>query len=684
MQKIGILDPDGNELNPLSGKPYSEQYITLAKKWSALPAYKHADEIIKLIEKNQVILIISSTGSGKTVLLPKYALHAMNYKSKIVVTMPKQIIVKAAAEYASATLDVTLGEEVGFQYRGESLYGPNTKIMYATDGTLVAQFMKDPLISMYDIVIIDEAHERKIQIDLLLFLIKNALQKRPELKLIIMSATINEKIFADYYKKFSYASFNVPGERIFPIQSIFTQDIVPISDYLKVGYKIIKNIISNDDITQGNSHDILFFVPSIRDTFKLCEMINRDKLDIYCVKIFSGIDKEEQYIAQDKSKYKDFGKSRKLVMATNVAESSITIDGIKYVIDSGLEYISSYDPELRARQLEKKMITIAQAKQRMGRAGRIEPGICYHLYTEDQFNKKMRAFPEPEIRTGSLLDESIKLLQLNITNNLTLLQKVFNQFIEPPYSKYVSTAIEQMNELELVNKSGKPTDLCKLVTELGLGANISIALIAGYRYECYREVLCIYILIELCHGKIINIFNKPSDKAEQSIRNKFRGAFFSFKDPTGDHISVLNIIHKFFKLHTKESFQNDKEIFEWCRANFLNYDLLKNTYKRYKSVRNRLGEILQKNKDILKKDIGLFSDEETKKKSVTERVLCSIYLGFRNQIAQQKGSMYYTPHCKKTWDINRDSYFSELSKQVIYHEIFISGNQHNINIVSKI
>lgn len=678
MKNIGILDPEGNELNPLTEQPYSDQYKNLAKKWSKLPAYQHSDKIISLIDKNKVILIISSTGSGKTVLLPKFALHNLDYKGHIVVTMPKQMIVKAAAEYAAATLDVTLGKEIGYQYRGEGKHSGDTKILYATDGTLVSQLMKDPLIKMYNVVIIDEAHERKIQIDLLLFLLKNALKQREDLKLIIMSATINEKIFADYYSEFKYASFNVQGERIYPIKSIFTKTPISENDYLEVGYNTIKDIIKNDNLNNEGSHDILFFVPSVNDTMKLCEMVDKDKLDLYCVRVYSGIHKEDQFIAQDKSKYKEFGKNRKLVMATNVAESSITIDGIKYVIDSGFEFLSSYDPLLRARRLDKKMITVAQAKQRMGRAGRTEPGICYHLYTEDQFDKQMEKFPEPSIRTSNLTDECVRLLGLEIIGNITVLKKILNQFIEPPLPVYVDAAVTQMKELDLLDSIGNPTDLCKVVMDLGIETNVAVALIAGYRYNCYREVLCIYTLLEICHGKLMDVFSKPGQYADKQLKSKFNDAFRSFKDSSGDHISLLKIIHKYFKLNTKESDSDRTEKIKWCRKYFLKYDLLKDTYERFRSISYRVGDILKNHKEVLK------LDNDMQDKSTSKRVLAAIAYGFRNQIATKKNNAYVTPHCKQTWNISNDTYLDKLPKKIVYHEIFVSGDKSNLNVVSKI
>lgn len=672
MSKIGILDPDGINLNPLNNQPYSDQYKIVAKKWRALPAYKHSNTIIDLIQENQVILIVSSTGSGKTVLLPKLALHSLNYSGHVIVTMPKQIIVKSAAEYSAITMDVQLGKEIGYQYRGDAKQTDDTKILYATDGTLVSQLIKDPLIKKYDIVIIDEAHERKIQIDFLLYLLKNAMRNRKDLKVIIMSATINVGLFEKYFSDYKFASFNLEGERIYPIKSIFTDVQVNEKNYMEIGYEIIKNIIERDELTPNTAHDILFFVPSVNDTQKICDMVNRDKLDLYCIEIYAGVHHDKQVIAQDKDKYKEFGKNRKLVMATNVAESSITIDGIKFVIDSGFEFLSSYDPKLRAKRLDKKLITVAQVRQRMGRAGRTEAGICYHLYSEQQYEKEMEKYPEPSIKTSNIFDECLRLL--GMISNTEELIKTFGQFIDPPKKEFVASALTQLKELDLISTDGTLTNTGKIVIELGVEPNVGVALITGYKNMCYKEILGIFTLIEMCHGKLMDVFNKPPQYASSEIKNKFNNAFNYFKSSEGDHISLLKILHKYIKVR-----KNKQDERKWCNKYFLNYSILRETYDRMKNIGYRISEILRENKTE--------NTENINEQSTVKRVMKSIEYGFRNQIAYSKNNMYTTPHCNEMWNISQDSYLKLLKsrpKKVVYHEIFVTSEHANLNICSKI
>lgn len=352
MEKIGILDPNGNNLNPLNNQPYSDTYKELAKKWSTFPAYERAEEIIDIIKSNQVILVISGTGSGKTVLLPKYTLHALDYKGHIGITLPKQIIAKSAAEFAAATLDVKLGEQIGYQYKGSdaSLKGRNPNLLYATDGTIVARLMNDPELKEFDAIIIDEAHERKIQIDFLLYLLRNVIRKRKEFKLIIMSATINSEIFSSYFATEKFVTLDIGGKTNFPIESIFSDEKSNSEKYVERGLKII-DILMKEYINDKNNskiNDILFFVTSINETIEI-----RDKLlslypNIVSIAVYAGMDTKLQDQVQIKQT-----NDRRILISTNVAESSLTVDGIKYVIDSGFELFSYDDPEKHAKVLEK-------------------------------------------------------------------------------------------------------------------------------------------------------------------------------------------------------------------------------------------------------------------------------------------------------------------------------------------
>lgn len=684
---IGILDPDGNNLNPLNNKPYSDTYKELAKKWKNYPAYLIKDEIIRKMNENQVILFISSTGSGKTVLMPKFMLHTYNYNGKIAVTLPKQIIAKSAAEFAAKTLDVELGKDVGYQYKGseKNAVSENTKLLYATDGTIVARLMKDPLLKEFNAVIIDEAHERKVQIDFLLYLLRNTVINRPDFKLVIMSATVDSKIFESYFTGLKYASIEVTGQRLHNIDSIFLDQSLSKNDYLNKGLEIISHITKTDDLNRDGAHDILFFVTSINETFDICDKLAKIDPNGYCVEVYAGMDAEKQMIAQEKDIFKEkTGKKRKLVIATNVAESSLTIDGIKFVIDSGYELFSYYDPEKKAKVLEKNLITQAQAKQRMGRAGRTEAGVCYHLYTKDDFENRMKKFPEPTIRTSDITTECLNLLSTTGIETTKNIINVLSLFIEPPREIYMRSALTKLMQLGLLQDNAI-TNLGRTISDLQSDVELSMALFAGYHLNCLKEVSIIVAMIDACKGVVGELFTLPSDIIDENtnrdrikfMMDKFKKGREPLKHKYGDHLSFLKIYTKYIKILDSD---NESKMKEWTYSGFLKRSVLDKAHKYlrkiYYGTKGNLSKINKINID------GLMDYD------IEYRILASIYFGYRLNTAyfNAKEKMYDTNNMKKV-NINKESfmiYNASPRSKVFYHELFIGGNRAEINIVSAI
>jgi HrpA-like RNA helicase len=413
---FGIYDTEGININPLNGKEYSEQYKQLTKFWSNLPAYENIDDCIDSIKSNDVILVSSGTGSGKTVLFPKFALHANDYKGKIIVTLPKKLITKSAAEFAAKTLDVELGNQVGYQYKGESIKSSGTNLLYATDGSIISMIKSDPLIQAIDIILIDEAHERKTQIDILLYLIKNAIIIRKEknmkpLKLIIMSATIEESIFRDYFTNLNYDYVHLSGKPNFPIEEYFLKDSImeKSNKYIEVGLEKIEEIVKKDN----NNSDTLFFVTTVKECDDTADKLEYIYNDSFVMPLYSGIPSSLEEIISNKDKYKEINPNyrRRIFVATNVAESSLTIDGIVYVIDAGLEVNVIYDASRKINIMNTSFITKAQMAQRKGRAGRTQNGFCYHLYTKEEMEKAID-YPDPEIKLIDLKNLCLSLLIL--------------------------------------------------------------------------------------------------------------------------------------------------------------------------------------------------------------------------------------------------------------------------------
>ncbi|AYV77173.1 MAG: HrpA-like RNA helicase [Barrevirus sp.] len=705
---IGILDPEGLKLNPLTQKPYSYKYRELAKIWSKLPAYKEANNIIEAIKENQVLLTVFETGAGKTVLVPKFALHSLNYDANIAITLPKRIIAKSAAEYAALTLDVDIGDEVGYQYKGSppEAKSSKTKLLYATDGTIVARLLRDPKLTEFAMVIIDEAHEMKVQIAFLLYLLRETLRLRPEFKIIIMSATINSELFSDYFRDFKFAKIEVKGVRSYPIESIFLKESLTYNQILEKGFDTLIKILKEDDPTTKLAHDIIFFVTSANETFKICSQLNdyvqEEKKHIcdisckgnnYCIEVYAGISADKQDLAQDREKYKELSVSkdnprkniRKIVIATNVAESSLTIDGLKYVIDTGYELKGSYDPVLHGRKLDRQLISQAQAKQRMGRTGRTEPGICYHMYTENEFNNTMIKFPESEIRVSDITMECLKLLSIESIKSVEKLINIFTYFIEPPKEEFIRSAIETLIAINAISNE-TINDYGLLLNEIPID-DIFLAntFIFAKLYNCSREVMKIATLIMACRGNMTDLYTVPSYENKE-LTQKFRKAKAKFTHRSGDHLTLLNIFNSLKK--------NKDKINDFAYKNFFKIGTIGKVLNDYKKTKDRTRQIRINREDLDKYNLKFFDQILTL--PIEDRVLSCFIMGFPLNTAMRHDSTYHTKFYKgDNLKINRISTLLEsksnkkkgkplMPKNVVFYELFISMDQMNLSIVSKI
>lgn len=646
---IGILDPDGKNKNPLTDKEYTETYRNLAKVWSKFPAYNEPKKIIKDIQKHNVVLVISGTGSGKTVLFPKYVLHTLDYKGKVIITLPKKMIAKSAAEFAAATLDVEVGKEVGYQYKdsGKGTHSEDTKLLYCTDGTLVSRLLTDPELKGYDSVIIDEAHERKINIDFLLYLLKTPLEKRPEFKLVIMSATINQELFREYYQEYKFISLEIGAKTNYPIESIFLDHNLDSdkNEYMKKGISIINDIINGSKDEGG----IIMFVTSVSETNKACEMLSLSDPTFadrnICVPVFSGMTSEKQKIATDKEYYRGFVKNgRKIIIATNVAESSLTIEGITYVIDSGMELKTRFDPIGRVNLLEKGFITHAQAKQRMGRTGRTGAGKCYHLYTKDTFENKMEKFPAPSIRTDSLSGEILRLI--NLVGSVGELKKTFKKFIEPPSKDNVEKEIEYLERLNLI-KSDKITDLGKLIVSLRTEPEQGLSIIMAHKLGCFREVIAIFAIINEIKGSIKNLFY---------AKNKLEKVKEQFNNDFGDHIALLKVF---------KEYEENKDNNDWFSKNMIKKNVLDRAHHDYKIMKRRYRNELE-SEEFAK------TDETLENIELKYRITAALMYGFQLNIINKQDKNFTKDDGTVTNITINDSYIIAKSTQhtLYYHELF--------------
>ena len=679
MNNIGILDTEGKNLNPFTKKPYSENYKKLAKTWMNFPVYKEVNKYLNIIKENQVILIESTTGSGKTFLFPKFLMHILNYEKNILVSFPKQITAEESAIIAASTMDVTGTTIIGYKYRGVSkeAYGYDTKMLYATDGTIVAMLMYDPMLSNYHGIVIDEAHERNISIDMLFYLTKQILIARPEFKLIIMSATIDEPSFRKYYKSFKYQYINVVTERLYPIKQLFVKQPINKNDYIKEGLKIMADIVKSDPIEKNDkkAHDIIFFVGSIEETYSTCKKIDEDKdinlVSQKCIEAHKGMMPEQKEFVMTKDKAKEkYNVKRKSIVATNVAESSLTIDGIKYVIDSGLWYSGVYDPETNVNKLERKFITQSQVLQRMGRSGRTEPGICYHLYTEEEF-KQMKKYPEPAIKTSNIFGECLRMLNRPTVMKVDKLTKILSEFIDPPAPQYVNSSVIQLSQLGLTNHNDI-SPLGIVIANTNLEPLYGLTLFAAHQFNCFNEVLMIISLLEFTGNKFIDVFYKPNEKNKEQY-DKFMKHYKTFADSTGDIISL----HKILQLY-KDSLSKPDNANDVLKDNFLVKKRLDAINKNYKRMQGSFSNSIDKVAKIVIPDNQKFD--------LHTNIIAAFAFGFRYNIAKiLPNNQYNTPKLAGV-NLSKDSFLTVADvhpPELLFLEIFMMFKA-NLNCATAI
>ena len=637
---IGIFDPTGLKKNPLNQQSYSTQFKNLAKFWSNLPAYSMGQKIVESIISNDILLIKSGTGSGKTVTVPPFALHANNYKGKIIVTLPKKIITKKAAEFAAKILDVKLGEEIGYQFRGENLRSNKTKLLYSTDGSIISMIKSDPMLKSIDIIIIDEAHERKVNIDLLLYLIKNAIEMRNEnkfkpLKLIIMSATINETIFESYFSKFKFEWLELMGTPNYPIESIYLE--VPLdlksNEYLKKGKEIIDKIITKINLKDKKSQyidgDILFFVCSVSECDMLAEELGKKYQDCFTMGLYSNFNSELEKYISNPEKFKELNPKfkRRLFISTNVAESSLTIDGIVYVIDSGLEINVSFKPETNINFMEKKFITQAQIIQRKGRAGRTKPGICFHLYTP-KIQESCNKFPIPEIRSIDLKNTCLSLMKLcSDINNYYLIHKdnkdnnsnketetdtslqneyklkkssndlktyctmlntitMFTHLIEPPGEKFIENGFDFAISQGLIAPDNTLSKIGRLIVESRLDVMDGLSLIYAYSISLslFQDV---FKIISICSFLKTGIYDLFYDKNDFNVKKIINKLVKISKD--SEHL-FLHHLYKYIETNTEKGIFNFELIKSINNAYSRQIDKIESLYKKFNIKLNNLNK----------------------------------------------------------------------------------------------
>lgn len=480
-------DMEAGPINFYTGRPYSQRYRDILKKRLELPVHQHRSEFLELVRQNRIVILVGETGSGKTTQIPQFLTAELKphlTKKQIACTQPRRVAAMSVSKRVAEEMDVEFGQEVGYTIRFEDLSGPKTFLKYLTDGMLLREAMHDPLLEKYSAVVLDEAHERTLSTDILMGLIKQISQRRPELKIIVMSATLDAGKFQKYFDDAPLLS--VPG-RTFPVEIFYTPE--PEKDYLEAAIRTTLQIHLCEE-----PGDILLFLTGEEEIEDACRKIKFEASELgnevgelKIVPLYSTLPPaQQQRIFESAPGPRKQGghPGRKVVVSTNIAETSLTIDGIVYVIDPGFSKQKIYNPRIRVESLLVSPISRASAQQRAGRAGRTRPGKCFRLYTEKAFKKDLQEQTYPEILRSNLASVVLTLKKLHIDD------LVHFDFMDPP-GMYIYIYIYRERETLDGMLMHSSLHFCRLVVWLILfpfsAGNIDESLGASELFRCFRR-----------------------------------------------------------------------------------------------------------------------------------------------------------------------------------------------------
>ena len=445
-----------------------------------LPVSQRAKEIIEAIKKNRVLIFCGETGSGKTTQLPKLCVLAgRGRKGKIAHTQPRRIAASSIAKRLAEETGTDLGQWVGFKIRFTDRTDPGAKVKLMTDGILLAETQGDPLLKAYDTIIIDEAHERSINIDFLLGYLKGLLKKRPDLKVIVTSATIDSERFAKHFsdEKGQPAPVLTVSGRTYPVEIRYRAP----EDEDETDDKSLMNAISDacDELTREGPGDILVFLPGEREIREAAETLTRSQpptteiLPLYAR--LSAAEQEKVFKTSEK---------RRIVLSTNVAETSITVPGIHYVVDTGLARVKRYSYRNKVDQLLVEPVSQASANQRSGRCGRVANGICIRLYSEEDFARRP-AFTDSEIMRTNLAAAILRMKALRLGD-----VRAF-PFVQAPPNRAIVDGISLLKELNALDERERLTDIGRALAKLPVDPKVARMLLAAKENGSLAEVLII-------------------------------------------------------------------------------------------------------------------------------------------------------------------------------------------------
>ncbi|KAF9095828.1 DEAH-box ATP-dependent RNA helicase prp22 [Mortierella sp. AD031] len=606
--------------------------LSMQQQRESLPVFKFRSQLVKAVRENQILIVVGDTGSGKTTQMTQYlAEEGFTANGRIGCTQPRRVAAMSVAKRVAEEVGCRLGQEVGYTIRFEDCTSPETKIKYMTDGMLMRECLVDMSMSQYSVIILDEAHERTVSTDVLFGLLKQVCRKRKDLKIIVTSATLNAEKFSTYF--FGCPIFSIPG-RTFPVEILYTRD--PESDYLDASLKTVMQIHLSEP-----AGDILLFLTGQEEIDTASEILyERMKAlgpmvpELIILPVYSALPSEMQSRIFEPTP----AGSRKVVIATNVAETSITIDGIYYVVDPGFVKQNAYDAKLGMDSLIVTPISQAQARQRSGRAGRTGPGKCYRLYTEAAYLNEMMPSPVPEIQRTNLAMTVLTLKGMGINDLINF------DFMDPPPVQTLLTALEQLFALSALDSEGLLTRLGRKMAVFPMEPPLAKMLILSTDLNCSEEILTIVSMLS-----VQNVFHRPKEKQALADSKKAK-----FHQPEGDHLTLLTV----YNAWKASKFSNP-----WCFENFIQARGM----KRAQDVRKQLlGYMDRYNQDVV--SCG-------KNYTKVRRALCG---GLFRHAAKKDPQEGYKTLVEGTpvYIHPSSSLFNKNPEWVIYHELVMTTKEY--------
>ncbi|CZS94766.1 hypothetical protein WAI453_013434 [Rhynchosporium graminicola] len=629
----------GQHMKKNEGASNFSQNKSLREQREFLPAFAVREDLLRVIRDNQVIIVVGETGSGKTTQLTQFLYEDGYAKSGMIgCTQPRRVAAMSVAKRVSEEMECQLGGTVGYAIRFEDCTSRETAIKYMTDGVLLRESLNEPDLDRYSCVIMDEAHERALNTDVLMGLFKKVLARRRDLKLIVTSATMNSKRFSDFYG--GAPEFFIPG-RTFPVDIMYHRS--PVEDYVDQAVQQVLAI----HVSQG-AGDILVFMTGQEDIEVTCELVQErlnalnDPPKLSILPIYSQMPADLQAKIFDKAA----PGVRKVIVATNIAETSLTVDGIMYVVDAGYSKLKVYNPRMGMDTLQITPISQANASQRAGRAGRTGPGKAYHLFTEAAFKDEMYIQTIPEIQRTNLANTVLLLKSLGVKDLLDF------DFMDPPPQDTITTSLFDLWALGALDNIGDLTGIGSKMTAFPMDPSLAKLLITSEDYGCSEEMLTIVSVLS-----VPSVFYRPKERQEES--DAAREKFFV---PESDHLTYLHVYSQW-----KSNGYSDA----WCTRHFLHPKSL----RRAKEIREQLGDIMKMQRMNM---ISCGTDWD-----VIRKCICS---GYYHQAAKVKGiGEYVNLRTSVTVQLHPTSALyglGYLPDYVVYHELILTSKEYMSTVTS--